>query len=349
MDTKTQCYLNGEIVPLAMAKISVLDRGFLFGDGVYEVVPIYDGRLFCWARHLRRLTMSLSSIGMCSLLAGGGDVGVAEGKDGVGGDVRVSHVREDVNKDASGSVREDVREGAGVDGYFADYLSTYSKHANLSEHLQAVAQQLIRHHATGDGMIYLQISRGVAASRGHAFPNPAPLPTIFMMSVARSPMPADKKMHGVACKTVRDIRWLRGEIKSVSLLAAVLFSQDAAANGMEEVIGIRDGCVSEAAACNVLLVCDGVLHTPAADHRILGGISREVVLQLACELGIPIDEGDIAESVLHTADELMLTSSSREIMPITMLDGRRVGDGTVGPIYQKLQAAFNDFVAQKRE
>ena len=170
-----------------------------------------------------------------------------------------------------------------------------------------------------------------------------------MMIVPRPPIPPQNIKDGVACKTMPDNRWLRADIKSISLLGSVLMAQTAAENAVEEVIGLRNGAVSEAAACNVFLAVGGKLLTPPADHRVLSGITREIILQLAQENNIATAERNIKVAMLESADELMLASSSREILPITTLDGKAVGSGSPGKIFTVLHAAFADFVAGGRE
>ena len=278
------CFLNGEMMPLSAAKVSVMDRGFLFGDGVYEVVPAYGRKLFCWRRHLRRLSENLCKIQMAAELA------------------------------------------------------------NNPKSLTAPAEKLIAEFADADSMLYVQITRGAAATRRHAFPEPPPSPTVLMIPFSRPPVSADKIEKGVSCRTMEEFRWRRADIKSVSLLGGVLAAQQAAATDSEEVILIRDGLVGEAAACNVFAVIGDELTTPPADERILPGISREVALELSREGGTKTTERDIAAEELKAADEIWLTSSTREIMPVTMLDGVPVGDGRPGRVFQKHAAAFRRFI-----
>ena len=279
------CFLNGEIMPLAAAKISVMDRGFLFGDGVYEVVPVYGRRLFCWRRHLRRLSENLAKIQIA----------------------------------------------ADVDA------------------LTAAANSLIDSAAGEDSALYIQITRGAAAARRHVFPVPPPPPTVFMMAATLPPRAEEKYHNGVLCRTMEEFRWHRADIKSVSLLGSVLAAQFAAESGAEEVILIRDGRVGEAAACNVFIATGGMLLTPPADWRILPGISREVVIELARREGIKIQERDITRAELGAADEIWLTSSTREVMPVAVLDGAPVGAGKPGKMFAKISTAFRRFVEDGEE
>lgn len=279
-----QCFLNGEIMPLEAAKISVMDRGFLFGDGIYEVVPAYRRRLFCRARHFRRLARNLSEI--------------------------------QINTD--------------------------------TEALAAPADTLIQ-SAPENCALYIQITRGTAESRRHIFPVPPPSPTVFMMPVATPRPAAEKYRDGVSCRTAEELRWNRADIKSTSLLGSVLAAQFAAETGAEEVILIRDGKVGEAAACNVFIAAGGVLRTPPADRRILPGISREIVLELAQREKIPTEEREITRAELGAADEILITSSTREVMPVAALDGAPVGTGKPGALFAALSAAFRRFTENGEE
>ncbi len=278
----TQCFLNGEIMPLAEARVSPLDRGFLFGDGVYEVAPVYARKIFCRRRHFRRLARNLEAI----------------------------------------QIRFDP------------------------ESLSVPARQLIdsAESDSGDLSLYIQITRGASPIRKHAFPSPSPEPTAFMFATPRAPVAEEKIRLGVSCRTMDEFRWLRADIKSVSLLGAVLAAQRAAECGDEEVILIRDGFAGEAAACNIFAVSGGTLLTPPADCRILPGISREVTLELARRDGVRVAERDISRAELAAADEIWLTSSTREVLPVTLLDGAPVGTGKPGAVFAAVSAAFRRFV-----
>ena len=275
------CFLNGKIIPLSEAKISVLDRGFLFGDGVYEVIPVYLRRLFCWERHMRRLKNNLAKV----------------------------------------KINADVQS------------------------LLSPAQTLIDSSTDESTALYIQITRGVAPIRKHAFPNPPVPPTVMMMLTAVD-MQANiaKRQHGVSCRTMEEFRWRRADIKSLSLLAAVLIMQEAVDNNEEEIILIRDGYVGEAAACNVLIVADNTVITPIADERILSGISRNVILELARQENIKTVERDITSAEMAAADEIWISSSTRELLPVTTLDGAPVSDGKPGAVYHRILSAFHRFI-----
>ncbi|MDM5146930.1 aminotransferase class IV [Candidatus Persebacteraceae bacterium Df01] len=273
----TLCYLNGEIEHLKDARVSVLDRGFLFGDGVYEVVPVYAGKPFYWERHMERLARSLKKTGI-------------EAK---------------------------------------------------TELLEQSVQELISRADSDYLALYIQITRGAAATRKHFFPRPAPSPTVFMMATPLAPVAAEKIQNGVCCRSEKDFRWQRGDIKSISLLGAVLVSEEATAGGYEETIFVRDGVVTEAAACNIIVVQDkNHVVTPVADERILRGITRDVVLEIARSLDIEVVERDVTRAELAVAPEVWITSSTREVLPVTELDGVAIGSGKPGAVFQKVYAAL---------
>lgn len=268
-------YLNGEYLPLSEAKISVLDRGFLFGDGVYEVIPAYSGKLFCLEAHLDRLNNSLSAI------------------------------RLPLDFDA------------------AQWL--------------AILEPLL---VEGDAQyIYLQVTRGVAEKRDHAFSGVCQ-PTIFAMCSAIVPFPADK---GVKAMTLDDMRWQLCHIKATTLLANILLRQQAVEDDCAEAILIKEGYATEGAASNIFAVIEGVLITPPKTHEILSGITRGVIIELAQANQIAIQEDVISLEALELASEIWLTSSTREILPVTHLDNKPVGDGQVGPVWQTMQALFQAY------
>ena len=267
-------YLNGEYLPLGEAKVPVLDRGFLFGDGVYEVIPVYGGKAFRLDEHLRRLEQSLAGIGMSNPLS-------------------------------------DAAWGA------------------IFDRLIAGAE---------DQQIYLQITRGVASKRDHAIPAGI-APTVFVMCAPIAPIP----LAGIKAITVTDIRWDRCNIKAITLLANVLLRQEAVEKGASEAILVRDGCVLEGAASNILIVKDGVIITPPKGDTILPGITRDLVLELAREQGIPTEERHISLGELRGADEIWMTSSTREILAVIELDGGPVSGGVPGPLWKTLQTAYQDY------
>lgn len=267
-------YLNGDYLPLGEAKVPVLDRGFLFGDGVYEVIPVYGGKAFRLDEHLRRLEQSLAGIGMSNPLS-------------------------------------DAAWGA------------------IFDRLIAGAE---------DQQIYLQITRGVASKRDHAIPAGI-APTVFVMCAPIAPIP----LAGIKAITVTDIRWDRCNIKAITLLANVLLRQEAVEKGASEAILVRDGCVLEGAASNILIVKDGVIITPPKGDTILPGITRDLVLELAREQGIPTEERHISLGELRSADEIWMTSSTREILAVIELDGEPVKGGVPGPFWKTLQTAYQDY------
>ena len=284
MNTGAIAYLDGDYLPLSEARISPLDRGFLFADGVYEVVPVYGGRTFRLTGHLRRLEQSLSGI-------------------------RIAN-------------------------------------PHSPDEWTAIIEGLIARNGGGEQAVYLQVTRGVAP-RNHAFPK-AVSPTVFAMSQAR-PAPDSGHATAVEAITVEDIRWSRCDLKTIALLPNILLRQQAIEAGAYEAILIRDGRVTEGAASNVFVVDrDGHLLTPPADHHVLPGITRDVVLELAAEAGLPHAEATIDREGLAHAREIWLTSSTREIVPVARLDGRPVGDGVPGPVWHRLHTLYRAFTGRLR-
>ncbi|MDA8145372.1 MAG: D-amino-acid transaminase [Thermaerobacter sp.] len=271
-----QVYLNGEYPELTEACVSVEDRGFLFADGIYEVVRCYAGRFFELDRHLARLERSAREIRLGLPLS--------------------------------------------------------------RDELRRVAEELLRRTGLLDCSLYLQATRGVAP-RNHAFPVGV-TPTLFaMLQPAPSPDPALAERGGAAV-TVPDERWGRCDIKAVGLLPNILAKQKAVEAGAQEAIFIRDGLVTEGSASNVFAVLDGVLWTHPQDRRILGGITREVTLELAREQGVPVREEAITQNMLWQSQELFCTGTVAEFLPVVRLDGQPVGDGRPGPVCRRLAAAF---------
>ena len=272
-------YLNGEFLPLDQARVSVLDRGFIFGDGVYEVIPVYSRHPFRLPEHLQRLQHSLDA-------------------------VRLGNPMTD-----------------------AEWTR--------------LIRELVARHPGEDQSVYLQVTRGVAR-RDHAFPKEAK-PTVFMMS---SPLvtPARELIEkGVPCITAIDYRWLKCDVKSVSLLANCLLRQSAADAEAAEVILFRDGCLTEASASNVFVVRKGKLLAPPKNHLILPGITYDVVLELAAAGGIAVELRAIPEHEVRSADELWVTSSSKEVLAVSTLDGKPVGNGRPGPMFRTVYQAFQEF------
>jgi len=274
-------YLNGEYMPIAEAKISVLDRGFIFGDGVYEVIPVYSRKAFRLAEHLHRLQYSL-------------------------------------------------------DGIRLQNPHSESEWTNI-------INELIARNPGEDQYLYLHITRGVA-KRDHAFPNPPVRPTVFMMSNPLSTPPAALLQSGVSAVTAQDNRWLHCDIKAISLLPNVLLRQMAVDAGCTETILIRDNAfMTEGAASNIFVVKNGKLLGPPKDNLMLPGITYDVVLEIAAANNIPHEVRKIAVAEVFAADELLLTSSTKEVLAITQLDGKQVGTGKPGAMFAKLHKLYQDF------
>ena len=280
----TLCYLDGHYGPLCDTRVSVLDRGFIFGDGVYEVVPVHAGKLFRFEEHMARLDRSLSKVRIAN-----------------------PHTREEWLECSRRLIRDLEQRGGG-------------------------AEQLV----------YLQVTRGVAL-RDHVMPTDI-TPTVFMMvNPTRAPS-AEQRHHGVSCVTARDFRWERGDIKSTSLLGAVLARQMSADHGAAETVMFRDGFLTEAAACNVWIVREGaVLGPPTSDH-VLEGIRYELIRELCEEVGIAFNLRPITEAEALSADEVLLSSATKEVLAVTTLDGEGVGHGSLrgkpGPVYARLHEAY---------
>jgi D-alanine transaminase len=283
-------YLNGAFVALSEARVPVLDRGFIFGDGIYEVVPLYESEHgltpFRFAQHLARLSRSLAK------------VGIENPFDDNGWRALVERV------------------------VAANYVAAGAEVSRVGGHALA----------------YIQVTRGVA-KRAHAFPAGI-RPTVFVMVNPMS-LPDDAvRARGVRCVSAEDRRWLHCDIKSVSLLGNVLMAEHAAQNDAFETIQLRDGMLTEGASSNVWVVKDGELFAPLADHRILEGIRYGLIEELARECGIRFTARDVPEAELRAADEILISSAAKELLPVTDLDGRRVGSGKPGPVYAALYAAY---------
>ncbi len=278
------CYLNGEFSSLREAKVSVLDRGFIFGDGVYEVVPAYAGRPFRFAEHMARLDRSLGELRM---------------------DNPMTHAQ----------WRELVIE----------LIARYARHMGTAA--ENTSQ-----------LVYLQVTRGVAM-RDHVMP-PGLQPTVFATSNRMYIYSEEERSRGVACISADDFRWKKGHIKSISLAAAVLARQLSADEGAAETVMFRDGFLSEAAASNVWAVKDGVVLGAPRDNLVLEGIRYGLIEQLCRECGLGFELRRVSRDEVFGADELLLSSATKEVLPVTTLDGRPIGTGRPGPIYQKLHAGY---------
>lgn len=277
------CYINGAFKPLREAAVSVLDRGFLFGDGVYEVIPVYGGCPFRLEGHLARLDASLAGVRMGN-----------------------PHDR---------------------------------------EHWATLIQQVMSRNGESEGMLYLQVTRGVAP-REHTFPAET-RPTVFIMLMSRPDR--SRAVRGLSAITAPDIRWAWCNIKAIALLPNVLLRQQALDTGAAEAILVRDGWVTEGAASNVFVVRQGAVVTPPKSAQLLPGITRDLVVELMEQADIPWEERLITLEELYLADELWITSSSREVVPVTELDGNPVGAGLPGPVWRRADDLFQEFKERVRQ
>lgn len=270
-------YLNGEYLPLSQARVPVHDRGFIFGDGVYEVVPVYGGRLFRWPEHLARLERSLGRLRITNPLS--------------------------------------------------------------AEAWLALVRELVRRHPWPDQFVYLHVTRGVSR-RDHGFPKEPVAPTVFAQtSELKLPDPA-LRASGVSLISLPDERWGHCDIKSISLLGNVLARQAAVDAGAFECVQFRDGFMTEGSSSNFWVVRDGCVYGAPLDHRVLAGIRVGLIEELCAELEIPFHLQPILREQVHEADELLLSSATKEILPATRLDDRPIGDGRPGPVYARLHEAY---------
>jgi D-alanine transaminase len=272
-------FLNGKLLPSGEATVSVLDRGFIFGDGVYELVPVYSRVPFRLDEHLARLERSL-------------------------GEAKIR------NPYARAQWRESI-------------------------------YRLIDAQPFDDQGVYFQVTRGVA-KRDHAFPKGAE-PTVFMMSNPLTNPPQAQVESGAAAVSAPDNRWLRCDIKSISLIGNVLLRQLSAEAGAAETILFRDGRLTEASASNVFIVKRGVIHSPPKTNLILPGITYDVVVELARANALALEFKDITEAEVRAADEVWVTSSSKEVLAIVELDGQRIGDGRPGPVFRRMYQLYQEF------
>lgn len=275
-DTAQTVYLNGQFVALADAKISVLDRGFIYGDGVYEVVPVYRRRPFRMAQHLARLQYSLDGIRLTN--------------------------------------------------------------PHASAQWQALIADLIERQPFDEQAVYLQVTRGVA-KRDHAFPAGV-TPTVFMMSNPLVVPSREQVERGVSVVTAQDNRWLRCDLKTTSLLGNVLMRQLAVDHSAVETVMFRDGHLTEASASNVLIVRDGNIIAPPKDNLILPGITYDATLEVAKAAGMSLEIRAIPHAEAMTADEMWLSSSTKEVLAVTTVDGRPFGGGKPGPVFRRVYEAF---------
>ena len=274
-------YLNGEFLPLAAARVSPLDRGFVYGDGVYEVIPVYSRQAFRIDEHLKRLQHTLDGIQLANPLT--------------------------------------------VDAW------------------KAVVFKLIEAAPWDDQSIYLQVTRGADDKRDHAFPPASVAPTTFAFASPLVTPTAELRARGVSAITVPDQRWMHCDLKVISLLPNVLARQAAVARGCAEAILIREGWMKEGAASNIFVVQNGILLAPPKTQFMLPGITYDVILELAEAHGQPLQVREIAEAELRAADEVWMTSSTKEILAITRLDGQPVGTGRPGPYGEQMWQWYQDF------
>ncbi|HEX5393710.1 MAG TPA: D-amino acid aminotransferase [Rhodocyclaceae bacterium] len=278
-------YLNGQYQPIDEAKVSVMDRGFLFGDGIYEVVPVYGRNPFRLAEHLQRLDRSLAQ-------------------------VRIAN-------------------------------------SHSADQWAELIAPIIADEQSDDQSIYIQVTRGAAPVRNHAFPKES-VPTVFIMGEPLKVPDANLKAQGVAAVSAADNRWLRCDIKSISLLANCLLRQQAVDAGCAETVMFRDGILTEGAAANIFVVKKGLLLAPQKNHLMLPGITYDVVLELAEKHRLAYQVRDITDAEVRDADELWLCSSTREVLPIVTLDGRPIADGKPGPIYRSMDNWYQQFKSEVR-
>lgn len=271
-----QCYLNGEYVALRDARISPLDRGFLFGDSVYEVLPVFGGRMFLFREHFDRLARSLREIRL--------------------------------------------------------------ENPHTHEQWRGILEQLIARNGGSHCYVYVQVSRGMEYGRNHAFPAVVK-PTVFAMA---SPLPVftdEQRAAGLSAITVEDFRWGRCDIKSTALLANVLMKQQAVDAGVNEAIIVRDGHVLEGSSTSVFVIKNGVLATPPNSHSILPGTTRDAALSLATNV-MPVEIRSVSIDELRAADEVWISAATRDVLPVTRVDGAPIGTGRPGPAWQRMADAF---------
>lgn len=271
-----QCYLNGEYVALRDARISPLDRGFLFGDSVYEVLPVFAGRMFLFAEHFDRLARSLHEIKL--------------------------------------------------------------DNPHTHEQWRGILEELIARNGAADQYVYVQVTRGMEFGRNHAFPAVVK-PTVFAMA---SPLPVlsdAQRAAGLSAITLEDFRWGRCDIKSTALLANVLMKQQAAEAGANEAIILRDGQVMEGSSTSVFVVKNGTVVTPPNSHRILPGTTRDAALSLIKGV-MPVEIRSVSIDELRAADEVWISAATRDVVPVTRVDGAPIGTGKPGPAWQRLAESF---------
>ena len=275
-------HFNGKLLPLDQISISPLDRGFIFGDGVYEVIPVYAGVPLRAREHFERLQRSMDEIGLAN-----------------------PH--------------------------------------SVDEWLRAT-DELLRHHP-GDQAVYIQVTRGAPQKRDHVIPKGLQ-PTVFMMSNPMTTPSREAIENGVACVTSRDFRWEKCHVKSTSLLGNVLARQISVEAGATETILFRDGFLTEASSSNVFVVKNGIVLAPPRDNLILMGITYDLVQQLAREGSVKLEVRQVPEAEVRSADEIWLSSSTKEVLAVSTLDGKPVGSGKPGPVFKRMHALYQEHKAQ---
>lgn len=275
-------FLNGSFMPMAEAKISPMDRGFLFGDGIYEVIPSYDGRMVGFALHIQRMQTGLREIAI--------------------------------------------------------------HHEWAEEQWREICAQLIAHNGGGNLALYLHVSRGADVKRFHAYPDGI-APTVFAYAyeIPAPPVPDKTRVKPYRVSTTRDLRWQRCHIKSTALLGNVLHFQHGFERGTQETLLYNQhNQLTEASSSNVFIVIDGVVATPRLDHQLLPGITRLILLDILRRDGtIPVEERVVTMDEVFAADEVWVTSSSKEITPVIEIDGQPVGDGQVGDVWLAAQTLYS--------
>ncbi len=285
MTTSPIAHFNGQLMPLDRISISPLDRGFIFGDGVYEVIPVYGGAPLRAREHFERLQRSMDEIRL--------------------------------------------------------------KNPHTVEEWVRLTEELLKHHP-GNQSVYIQVTRGAPPKRDHVIPRDL-APTVFMMANPLASPSREQIANGVACVTAQDFRWEKCHIKSTSLLGNVLARQISADVGATETILLRDGRLTEASASNVFVVKNGVVAAAPRDNLILLGITYDLLVRLAEEGAIKLEVRPISESEVRSADEIWLTSSTKEVLAVTTLDGEPVGGGKPGPLFKRMHALFQEHKAQARK
>ncbi len=277
-------YLNGDYIEAEQAKVSIFDRGFMFADSLYEMIPVYSGRAFCLEQHLQRLRAGLQAIQLAQ--------------------------------------------------------------ATASIDWPGIIAQVISRNGGGDQTLYLQISRGVSRQRLHQLPENV-VPTLVVLSSPLTNTLRDvAELRGIRAIHCEDIRWQRFDLKTTALIANVLLRQQAVDRQCQEAILIREGQAIEGAASNLFVVLNGTIHTAPKDSQILAGVTRDLLLGLIRQRGLDYQESTVSEAELTGAEEIWMTSSTKEIMPVIELDGKAVGDGGIGPQCQAVTALYLDYKQQ---